>query len=163
MDILEYAIRLESESEAYYRQLAQNEKNKGLETIFTMLANEEAKHGSIIKEMRNKIPERIPETDILGSAKKIFKEFVDGAEGGFFTDEQVAAYKKAMDIEKISEDFYRKNSNQVENNAQKEILKKLAGEERKHHILLQNIIDFVSRPTNWLWLENAEWYHIEEY
>jgi len=27
--------------------------------------------------------------------------------------------------------------------------------------LLENIIDFISRPRNWL--ENAEWHHLDKY
>lgn len=34
-------------------------------------------------------------------------------------------------------------------------------EEKKHYFLLDNIIEFVSRPEQWL--ENAEFYHLEEY
>jgi rubrerythrin len=43
----------------------------------------------------------------------------------------------------------------------KEIFLKLADEEKKHYFLLENIIDFVSRPQKWL--ENAEFYHLDEY
>src|SRR3972149_1076231 len=34
-------------------------------------------------------------------------------------------------------------------------------EENKHYFILENIINFVSRPQTWL--ENAEWHHLEEY
>jgi hypothetical protein len=37
----------------------------------------------------------------------------------------------------------------------------LADEEKKHMILMENLIEFVSRPDTWL--ENAEWYHLDEY
>jgi len=35
------------------------------------------------------------------------------------------------------------------------------GKEKRHDLILENIIDFVNRPKSWL--ENAEWYHLEEY
>jgi hypothetical protein len=37
----------------------------------------------------------------------------------------------------------------------------VAGEEHKHYLLLERIIDFVSRPEQWL--EDAEFYHLEDY
>ena len=46
-------------------------------------------------------------------------------------------------------------------NIKKRIFQKLAEEEKKHYFLLENIIQFVSRPETWL--ENAEFYHLEEY
>lgn len=37
----------------------------------------------------------------------------------------------------------------------------MAGEEKRHFFILENIIDFVSRPQSWL--ENAEFNKLEEY
>ena len=41
------------------------------------------------------------------------------------------------------------------------MLAQLAAEEEKHDLLLENIIDFLSRPEQWL--ENAEGQHLEAY
>jgi rubrerythrin len=49
----------------------------------------------------------------------------------------------------------------VKDPEQQEIFHKIADEEKKHYLILQEIIDFVSRPQTWL--ENPEWYHLEEY
>ncbi|HEW78498.1 MAG TPA: rubrerythrin, partial [Phycisphaerales bacterium] len=40
MDIFKYAMQMEKDGEDYYRQLAQQTSNKGLQTILTMLADE---------------------------------------------------------------------------------------------------------------------------
>ena len=34
-------------------------------------------------------------------------------------------------------------------------------EEQRHAKVLESVIEFVSSPEKWL--ENAEWYHLEEY
>ena len=68
---------------------------------------------------------------------------------------------KAQDIEKKSRDFYTEKANEVKQEYQKDIFLKLAEEEKKHYFLLENIIDFISRPETWL--ENAEFNHLEEY
>jgi hypothetical protein len=39
----------------------------------------------------------------------------------------------------------------------------LAAEEKKHLRIMENIVEFVSRPEPGNWLENAEWYHLDEY
>jgi len=69
--------------------------------------------------------------------------------------------KKAQDIEKRSWDFYLEKSSEVKLQYQKEFFLKPAEEEKKHYFLLDNIIEFVSRPETWL--ENAEFCHLEEY
>jgi rubrerythrin len=74
---------------------------------------------------------------------------------------QIELYKKAQDIEKKSRDFYLEKAEEVEEDFQKETFRKLAEEEKKHYFLLENVIQFVSRPQTWL--ENAEFYHLEEY
>jgi len=78
-----------------------------------------------------------------------------------FGAKQVKLYEKAQDIEKKSEDFYRQKAGEVEQQYQREIFLALAEEEKKHYFLLENIIQFVSRPQTWL--ENAEFYHLDEY
>ena len=70
-------------------------------------------------------------------------------------------YRKAQDIEKKSEDFYRTKAKVAKSDEQKSVLLKIADEENKHFHLLDNIIDFVQRPKRWL--ENAEWNNLEEY
>ena len=45
----------------------------------------------------------------------------------------------------------------------KEVFATLAGEEEKHLRIMENIVEFVSRPEPGNWLENAEWHHLESY
>ncbi|GAH41605.1 unnamed protein product [marine sediment metagenome] len=61
MNIFEYAMKMEKDGEEYYRQLAQQTTNKGLQTILTMLADEEVKHYNAISAIKN-IPEIIERT-----------------------------------------------------------------------------------------------------
>jgi rubrerythrin len=160
MDIFEYAMKMEKDGEDYYRQLAQRTNNKGLKTILTMLADEEVKHYNTIEKMKTEKP-RMVETKILTDAKNVFIQIKDSEEEFGFDINQTELYKKAQDIEKKSQDFYMEKANEVEQEYQKEIFLKLAEEEKKHYFLLENIIQFISRPETWL--ENAEWYHLEEY
>jgi rubrerythrin len=125
-----------------------------------MLADEEVKHYNTIERMKTEKPQ-MAETTILTDAKNIFAQIKESEEKFDFDIKQTQLYKKAQDIEKKSQDFYLEKANEVEQEYQKEIFLKLAGEEKKHYFLLENIIQFISRPQTWL--ENAEWYHLEEY
>jgi rubrerythrin len=160
MNIFEFAIEKEKYSEDYYRRLADKTNNKGLETIFNMLADEEAKHYKIVSDMKEDVAPDLADTTVLSDAKDVFTKMRESAQKFSFDISQTELYKKAQDIEKQSQNFYLEKAKEAEE-TQKEIFLRLAEEEKKHYFLLENIIDFVSRPQTWL--ENAEWHHLDEY
>lgn len=128
---------------------------------FTMLADEEAKHYRVVERMKKATPGQVRDTKVLSQAKKVFKKMRKDLEAFDFELSEIDAYRKAQDIEKQSREFYLQKADEVEDDRRKGIFKKLAEEENKHYFLLENIIDFVSRPK--VWLENAEFYHLDEY
>jgi len=160
MDIFEYALQMERDGENFYRKIAEKTDNTGLKTIVTMLADEEVKHYQAIEKMKQG-PYEMAETNILDDAKNIFVQMKETSEEFDSDLEQTELYKKAQEIEKQSQRFYLSKAGQLKNENQKRLFKQLAEEEEKHYFLLENIIDLVSRPQQWL--ENAEWYHLEEY
>ena len=159
-NIFEYAMQMEKDGEDYYRQLAQQAGNDGMRTILTMLADEEVKHYNAIEKIKTQ-KTQIAESGILTDAKNVFVQIKESGDSFEFDINQAELYKKARDIEKKSRDFYTEKANEVTEEYQKELFLKLADEEQKHYVLLDNIIEFVSRPEQWL--ENAEFFHLEDY
>ena len=106
--------------------------------------------------------EKTPDTDteILSHVKNIFMQMKEEKETDVNVS-QIGLYKKAQEIEKKSRDFYLEKADKAGNSHKGEIFLKIADEEKKHYLILENIIDFVSRPDSWL--ENPEWYHLDEY
>jgi rubrerythrin len=159
-NIFEYAMQMEKDGEDYYRQLAQKINNNGMKTILTMLADEEVKHYNAIEKIK-KQNTQIAESAILTDAKNVFVQIKESGESFDFDINEAELYKRARDIEKKSRDFYAEKAGKVTEEYQKKLFLKLADEEQKHYVLLENIIEFVSRPEQWL--ENAEFFHLEEY
>jgi rubrerythrin len=161
MDLYDYAMQMEKDGEHYYRELAGKAEDKGLQNILTMLAEAEVKHYTIFRKMKNDEKVRTFDDEFLNNVKNIFQQMSEG-KGGVKTDvSEVDLYRKAQEIEKKSEDFYRQKAGEVGDESKKEIFLKIAKEEKRHFLILENIIDFVARPEQWL--ENPEWYHLEEY
>ena len=158
-NIFEYAMQMEKDGEDYYRQLAQQAGNDGMRTILTMLADEEVKHYNAIEKIKTQ-QTQIADSEILKDAKNVFVQIKESGENFDFETDQEELYKKAREIEKKSQDFYTEKANEVTEKYQKELFLKLAVEEQKHYVLLDNIIDFISRPEQWL--ENAEFFHLED-
>ena len=159
MDIYDYAMQMEKDGENYYRELAEKTTNPGLKRILTMLAGAEVKHYNLFQSMKRN--EDLPDTDteILANVKNVFVKMWEEKETSVDVS-QTELYRKAQGIEKKSRDFYLEKAGEVAA-SQKAIFVRIADEEKKHYFILENIIDFVSRPE--MWLENPEWYHLEEY
>lgn len=160
MDVFEYAIQMEKDGEAYYRQLAHRTSNHGLKAILTMLADEEVKHQNIFEQMKSAKPQ-LQESQLLTRAKNIFVEMQGSEEPVPDESSQVDLYRKAQELEKKSETYYLEQAGKAGNSENAEIFRTLAQEEARHYVMLENIIEFISRPDTWL--ENAEFNHMEDY
>lgn len=161
MNIFEFAIEKEKFSEHYYRELAEKTTNKGLKNICLMLAQEEAWHFKIIKDMQKKDAGIPVETQILTNAKKVFESMRQAAEKFNFDISELELYQKARDIETQSKEYYLEKAEEVEDEKQQKIFLKLADEEQKHYFIIDNICDFIAQPA-WF-LENAEMYRFDDY
>jgi rubrerythrin len=161
MDVFDYAMQLEKDGESYYREGADRSASVGMKKIMTMLADAEVKHYEVFRKMKEHQAVNVPEATILKDVKNIFVSMKEqGGLEGIGTSE-TEFYRKAQDLEKKTEDFYLEKASQVDDPTQKDMFVRVAKEENKHYFILEQIIEFVSRPEHWL--ENAEWYHLDEY
>jgi rubrerythrin len=160
MVIFEYAMQMEKDGEEFYRDIALKTENAGVRYILTMLADEEVRHFEILKKIQE-TPHEPAETKILDNAENVFIQMKQTGQTFDVDVSQIQLYREGQAIEQKSIDFYTEKANEVPQQYQKQIFLKLAAEEKKHYFLLENIIDFVSRPATWL--ENAEFCHLEEY
>jgi rubrerythrin len=161
MNVYEFAMEKEIQSENFYRTLATKATNTGLKKICSMLADEEKAHYRIVEQMSRNAPSEVKESPIPNEAINIFKKMSRSTENFDFDTGQLQLYQKARDNEQESKSFYLEQAEKIDDIRQKEIFRKLAGEEHKHYVLLQNICDFIAKPQTFL--ENAEFNHINDY
>ena len=160
MDIYKYAMQMEVDGRDFYLDMMKKTNNKGLKNILTMMADSEAKHYNVILVMqKNDKTEFSVDTEVLTNVKNIFMKMKE--EKDIDVDvSQAEFYKKALKTEADARKFYLERADEEEDSHRKEIFLNLAEEERKHCVLLENMIGFVSQPADWL--ENPEWYHLDE-
>lgn len=160
MDIFKFAIKMEQDGEAFYRELAGQVSEEGVKTILLMLASDEVKHAKAIEQIRSRTVD-MSDTEILNKARNIFERMKEFHEEFDFDHGHEALYRQAMEIEQNSIDFYMDRAEQMPEPRQKALFERLAEEEKKHYRLLSGLADFVNRPKTWL--EDAEFYHLEDY
>lgn len=165
MDIYAFAMQMEKDGEKYYRQLAKESTIEGLGNIFTMLADEEVKHFNVIEKISRKEKDpQLVETKILDNVKNIFVDMKEAKEDYHIDSTKASSeYRKACVIEEESRTFYLEKAELTKDERVRKIFLRLAQEEANHLRIMENIVEFVTRPEPGNWLENAEWHHLNEY
>jgi rubrerythrin len=164
MDIFAFAMKMEMDGRNFYLEHAAKASSPELKKILEELADDELKHYQIFKSLQEGLAveyEEAGRTKILSSTKNVFEAMrAEKKEFSFSTDAQ-KTWEEAREIEKRSENFYREKAKEVTDEKQKHILERIADEEHKHWVTIEQVIKFLDRPQHWL--ENAEWSQLEDY
>jgi len=164
MNIFEYAMKMELDGKQFYEESAAKTNSPELKRILMELAADEQKHYTIFRALRDGVPaeyEKAGKTRILSEVKNVFEALKSQNQDFTFPDDAKDVWVRAQKIEKDSEDFYREKAGEVRDAHQKDILTRIADEEQKHWITMENVIKFLDRPNHWL--EDAEWSNLEDY
>ena len=160
MNVYEFAMQMEQDGQAFYLKMAAQTADPGTQRILTMLADDEAKHYEVVRQLQAQatVPE-MASTDILARARNVFAQMQ--GQSLDLHGPQIEVYQQAQELERASQDFYRDKAQQAGDTSHKALLLKLADEEQRHDFLLDHMIEFVGRPQTWI--EDAEFNHLEEY
>lgn len=166
MDFLGQAKELEKNAVTFYEDLAKSSKTREFIGIFLNLAREEHNHYEIFDAWQKK--ERLPELQTgnlnLGDIKKTFEGLTGQfsvTSGEFFSRSQI--FSLAIELERKSINHYRGflESSDPEIAVHGKILKQILAQEENHIRTITALAGFLRHPGEWL--ENAEFYHAEEY
>jgi rubrerythrin len=161
VDIVEYALKMEKDGEVYYRKLSEQTDNTGMKQIFDMLAEAEVEHYQTFLNIKNNQPVPPRDDTILARVKNVFQQMHDNGNWQDISSDQADAYKQARDVEKKSQEFYLEKAEELSDPEQKELCRQIAEEERKHYLIMDNLLEMVSHPS--AWMESAEWRHLDEF
>ncbi len=164
MNIFEYAMKMEEDGRAFYLEHAEKVGVPELKKVLVELAEDELKHYNLFKAMRDNQSAEYREstkTTVLTTVKNVFEELKTENKKLSFGKEARSIWEKAREVEKKSEDFYREKAEEVADENQKHVLNRIADEEHKHWLIMEQMIQFLDRPDQWL--EDAEWHHLEDY
>ena len=161
MNIIDYALQTEKDGEEYYRAMAADANDVGVKKVFEILADAEAEHYRVFLQLKANKPVSRGEEKPIAKIKTLFSEMKQKGGQDTLSDAQVDAYIKARDIERKSQDTYRQKAEEMQDPEQKALCLRIAEEEGKHYIILDNLIELLQRPATWV--EDAEWRNMEDY
>ena len=158
----EVAKDMELEGKKFYEQLAKEAELKELKGVFEFLALQEDVHYHAFSKLEGNEEVSIEDKkNAVKEAKDIFSKIAPDFSAPAELNNATEAYKKALELEKGAVKYYSTLLESAENDDQKEVLKQVIREEESHVQVLDALIEFISRPNEWL--ENAEFTHLETY
>lgn len=158
MNVYEQAMKMEEDGRAFYLEHAEKTSLPELKKILMELADDELKHYNIFKAMKDEQPAEYKEsqkTSILATVKNVFEELKSEGNEMSFAEGAKSVWEQAREVEKKAEEFYRARADEIDDDNQKHILHRIADEEHRHWVSLDNVINFLDHPVQWL--EDAEW------
>ncbi|MCK8059810.1 MULTISPECIES: ferritin family protein [unclassified Fusibacter] len=158
MDIYQMAMNMELEGKAFYLDLKEKATDRSIQTIFGLLAEEEQKHHDLIRAMKQNTAQ-LPTSEKLDLAEGFFNELIVNALSFTTQTSVIDAYKEAKHLEENSIAFYKQEILKAKKAIDKAVLLKIYYEEKKHKLLLENLIEFLSESE--IQIDSAEFDRLE--
>lgn len=162
MDVFDFAIKMETDAEAYYQKLAQQTDIEGIRNIFLDLAADEKKHFEIFKSMKERSDiAAMRDSEALNNARNIFEKLLQAKPTVSDLQHNLEAYQHAMKMEAQAARVYEEALTHETNLEVKKLLQRVIEEEQKHYNIIENLYDFINAPNEYLaW---GEFSNLEEF
>ncbi|MDD3867962.1 MAG: rubrerythrin [Clostridia bacterium] len=160
MSLIQFAIKMEKDGEAYYEKQVEQFKGQPIARVFGFLAEAERKHAALLASCDAGQPVEY-EDPALNKARHVFSDLKNYRVDETAAPRQLEVYRYAMEIEQKSIDLYRKLRTDSGQDAQRELLDFLVEQEEDHYALFEQLTELVERPE--AWVEDAEFGQREDY
>ena len=161
MNLLEYAIKMENDGEAFYREQAMLNRGNGLFVVCEMLANDEMNHARVLKNRFEEKPYVLQEIDTLKSVRNVFADFVKNRDEMKEVEGQLDFYRMALKREQESIDLYSDLLSKSDDVKDRGLFEYLIRQEEDHYVALEELVKLLEHAENWV--EHAEFGNREEY
>lgn len=152
LEALKTAIQMEIDGKQYYLKMGQTSNNELGAKLFKTLAVEEDSHLQKFEEIYRSIEANKgwPRTDFIPHKGKELKTlFSEASETVQPASSEIESVKTAMDMENKTRDYYQKRAKEASEDTEKTYFEILAGEERAHHMVLDDYYEYLKNPSGW--------------
>ena len=160
MNILEFAISMETEGENFYREQAKTHIGKPTHLIFLSLADDENIHAGILRNKLTGLSYELTDSS-LSSAEAIFKDKDSFKIETKPEPDQLDSYRMALEKESESIALYKRLLSEADDISEIDLFGYLIEQEENHYTIIENMILLLDRAESWV--ESAEFGVREEY
>lgn len=157
MKTIEIARKMETDAIVFYAEAARKTKYPAGKKMFEVILVDEKHHLEIIEKIIAESDIHMEDANTLNNVKTVFEEMKDQMmEKVAATDDELEAFKIAMQMEKEGIEFYRKLLAGAETEKEKALFEKLIKEEEEHYEIFANTYSFINDTGNWfMWDEHS--------
>jgi len=153
MDIIEFAMKMETDGKAFYEKQAGLTSDPELKKILIQLAEEEGRHYEFFRRLKdnpNDISggEALMGSQTLADVKNIFEELAQKTDQKPFGDDVISAWREALTTEEKSEAFYKEKAEVEPDPKKKDLLLQIAKEENNHMQMIDGVLMFLKQPSD---------------
>ncbi|MBN2226862.1 MAG: ferritin family protein [candidate division Zixibacteria bacterium] len=153
MDIIEFAMKMETDGKAFYEKQATLTSDPELKKILLELAEEEGRHYEYFRRLKDNPNdlsggEALAGSETLANVRNIFEVLAQKTDQKPFGNDVVSAWREARTTEEKSEAFYKEKAGQESNPNKKKLLLRIAKEENNHKQMIDGVLMFLRQPAD---------------
>lgn len=157
MNAVEIAIRMETDAIDFYRTAAEKVKNSIGKKMFLSITEDEKRHLQMLTDIFKGLDIKAQDIHPMKKIKTIFEEYrhemIERVEA---TEDELNAFRIAMDMEKKGMEFYEKAASEAPSEKEKDLFKRLVKEEEQHYAVFSNTYFFMQNTGSWfMWEEHS--------
>ncbi len=157
MNAVEIAAKMETDAVDFYTTAAGKVKNKVGQRMFLSIVEDEKRHlqmlGDIIKGMDITAKDIHPMKAIRTVFEELKNEMMERVQA---TDDELDAFRIAMEMEKEGMEFYRKAASVAPSAKERALFERLLKEEEQHFAVFSNTYFFLHDSGSWfMWEEHS--------
>jgi len=152
---VEFALKTEQDGHEFYQMASKRMAHKLARVAFELLGKEELRHVELIeglgKQLGGEGEAPTIETVTRKTLESDLKTIYESAQEGPIEDEMdsVAAYERAIELEKKITGLYADYSRECDDDAAKRLFDVLQKEEEHHLSLLKDMHAYLTKPEEW--------------
>jgi rubrerythrin len=157
MDVLEMALKTETDAIAFYTEAARKTSYPAGKKMFQAITEDEKHHLDMIRQVVKGLHITHRDVSPMKNVKTVFEAMKeDLMKKVQATADELEAFRIAMRMEKEGKALYEKALSHVKSDKEKTLLERLIREEEEHYAIFANTLQFLEDTGNWfMWEERG--------
>lgn len=157
MNAVQLAIKMETDAIKFYREASERTRHPVGKKMFLSITKDEQRHLEMLSGLFKGLDISIKDVSPMRNIKTVFQEMKDAMmKRAEATNDELEAFKIAMQMEKKGMEFYRKAASGARNAKEKQLFERLVKEEQEHYDIFSNTHFYLSDSGSWfMWDEHS--------